>query len=65
LNAPRPGLNVKYNSDPQIRLQKIGANLMANVVGIEYDRIGEERVEYERIEWERIEWSMRGKNRRE
>jgi hypothetical protein len=38
---------------------------MANVVGIEYDRIGEERVEYERIEWERIEWSMRGKNRRE
>lgn len=35
LNAPGPGVNVKFNSDPQLRLQKFGANLMTNKVDIE------------------------------
>ena len=37
LNTPGPGVDMKYNSDPQIRLQKFGANLMTNTIGIEND----------------------------
>lgn len=37
LNAPGPGIEVKYNADPQLRLQKFGANLMTNMIGIEDD----------------------------
>lgn len=37
LNAPGPGVDVKYNADPQLRLQMFGANLMTNMIGIEDD----------------------------
>jgi hypothetical protein len=35
LNAPGPGIDTKYNNDPQVRLQKFGANMRTNMVGIE------------------------------
>ena len=40
LNAPGPGVNVKLNMDPQMRLQKFGANLMTNKVDIEDNLMG-------------------------
>lgn len=35
LNTPGPGIDTKYNDDPQVRLQKFGANMRTNVIGIE------------------------------
>ena len=35
LNVPGPGLDVKFNTDPQLRLQKFGGNLMTDRVGLE------------------------------
>ena len=35
LNVPGPGLDVKFNTDPQVRLQKSGGNLMTDRVGLE------------------------------
>jgi hypothetical protein len=35
LNVPGPGLDVKFNTDPQVRLQKFGGNLMTDRVGLE------------------------------
>lgn len=37
LNVPGPGLNVGFIQDPHIRLQKWGANLYSNQIGIEHD----------------------------
>lgn len=35
LNTPGPGIHTKYNNDPQVRLQKFGANMRTNVIGLE------------------------------
>ena len=40
LSAPGPGLNTPFQEDPQIRLQRFGANLMTNTIGIENDLMG-------------------------
>jgi hypothetical protein len=37
LNVGGPGLDVPYFEDPQIRLQKNGANLRSNTIGVEND----------------------------
>ena len=40
LDTPGPGANLPYLEDPQIRVQKWGANLMTNPVNIESDLLG-------------------------
>ena len=40
LNAPGPGLNTPFMEDPQIRLQKWGANLRTNTINLESDLRG-------------------------
>lgn len=40
LNAPGPGLDTPFLEDPQIRLQKWGANLRNNTTNLESDLIG-------------------------
>jgi hypothetical protein len=40
LDTPGPGVNLAFAEDPQIRLQKWGANMMTNTVGVENDLRG-------------------------
>jgi hypothetical protein len=40
LNAPGPGINLPFMEDPQIRMQKWGANLQSNTVNMESDLRG-------------------------
>ena len=40
LNVPGPGMDLSFHEDPQIRLQKWGANLHNNTVNIESDLQG-------------------------
>jgi hypothetical protein len=40
LNAPGPGVDTPFFEDPQIRLQKWGANLRNNTTNLESDLIG-------------------------
>lgn len=40
LNAPGPGSDLSFMADPQLRLQKWGANLHTNTVGVESDLRG-------------------------
>ena len=40
LNAPGPGVDMPFFEDPQIRLQKWGANLRNNTTNLESDLIG-------------------------
>ena len=40
LDAPGPGILTPFMEDPQVRLQKWGANLRTNVVGVEDDLRG-------------------------
>lgn len=40
LDAPGPGINLPFQEDAQIRLQKWGANLRTNAINIESDLIG-------------------------
>lgn len=40
LNMPGPGSELPYFEDPQVRLQKWGANLQTNTVGVESDLRG-------------------------
>jgi hypothetical protein len=40
LNAPGPGVDMPFFEDPQIRLQKWGANLRDNTTNLESDLIG-------------------------
>jgi hypothetical protein len=40
LNTPGPGINLPFFEDPQLRLQRWGANLQTNTVGLESDLFG-------------------------
>ena len=40
LDTPGPGSRLPYMEDPQIRLQRWGANLMTNTVNLESDLLG-------------------------
>jgi hypothetical protein len=40
LNTPGPGANLPYFADPQVRLEKWGANTMTNTVNLESDLFG-------------------------
>jgi hypothetical protein len=40
LDVPGPGINLPFFEDPQLRLQKWGANLQTNTVGLENDLFG-------------------------
>lgn len=40
LCVPGQGINMPFQEDPQIRLQKFGANIMTNTLGIESDLMG-------------------------
>lgn len=40
LNTPGPGSDLPFMADPQVRLQKWGANLQTNTVGVESDLRG-------------------------
>ncbi len=40
LNTPGPGMDLPFNEDPHIRLQKWGANLQTNYVNLESDLYG-------------------------
>jgi hypothetical protein len=43
LNVPGPGAYVPFYEDPHMRLQKWGANLMTNTIGVEEDLMGRTR----------------------
>lgn len=40
LDTPGPGINLPFFQDPQMRLQRWGANLQTNTVGVENDLFG-------------------------
>jgi len=40
LNTPGPGISMPFYEDPQLRLQKWGANLTTNTVNLESDFMG-------------------------
>jgi hypothetical protein len=40
LDVPGPGINLPFFEDPQLRLQKWGANLQTNTIGLENDLFG-------------------------
>ena len=40
LNTPGPGLYLPFFNDPQVRMQKWGANLMTNTINLESDLMG-------------------------
>jgi hypothetical protein len=40
LDVPGPGINLTFMEDPQIRMQKWGANLRENTVNLESDLLG-------------------------
>ena len=40
LNVPGPGMDLAFHEDPQLRLQKWGANLHNNTVNLESDLHG-------------------------
>lgn len=40
LDVPGPGINLAFFEDPQLRLQKWGANLQTNTIGLENDLFG-------------------------
>jgi hypothetical protein len=44
LNTPGQGMDLPFMEDPQIRLQKWGANLQTNTVNLESDLLGLSRV---------------------
>ena len=44
LNTPGPGIQLPFMEDPNIRLQKWGANMMSNTVNIENDLKGMTRI---------------------
>ena len=44
LNCGGPGVDVPFFEDPQVRLQKYGANLRSNTIGVEDDLMGRNRV---------------------
>ena len=46
LDMPGPGMNMPYESDPNHRLQKWGANLKTNTVNLESDLRGMTRQSY-------------------
>jgi hypothetical protein len=43
LNVPGPGINLPFFEDPHIRIQKWGANMMTNTIGVENDLLGKTR----------------------
>ena len=45
LNTPGPGMDLPFNEDPHIRLQKWGANLQTNTVNLESDLRGLRRTQ--------------------
>jgi hypothetical protein len=40
LDVPGPGINLPFFEDPQLRIQKWGANLQTNTIGLENDLFG-------------------------
>ena len=52
LNTPGPGDNLPFFEDPQLRLQKWGANLKTNTVNMESDLLGLTRPhQHEGLKW--------------